>query len=200
MSTSFTYVSRDSKDCSTILNTKQKIYEYVSDNRQITIYEYNPDKKYDISIYIFLDILNSIEISKNALDICNNIGCDDIEIRQKALDFGLTYKNIFNGDNKSHNARKVLDIISCDSNPVLNIKTFKSICFIKWKIFEANEKTKRNKNRYKNKNKVNDDDNISEWIGVLAGLVLYFDEVDETNYNTTKYSKDICKPLTAKDI
>lgn len=195
---SFSYKSKDSKKNSSILNTKQKIYEYISDERQITIHENNPDRSYDISIYVFNDILNSIEISKNALDICNNIGCDDIEIRQKALNYGLTYKNIFNGDDKSYNARKVLDIIGCDVKPIVNIKTFKSICFIKWKIFEANEKNKKNRIIYKNRS--NDDDNISEWIGVLAGLVLYFDELDEINYNTTRYSKDICKSLTVKDI
>jgi hypothetical protein len=202
---SFSYVSRDSKDynsnysgsgsgnsCDTI-NIKQKIYEYNPDKRQITIYEYNPNKKYEISIYIFLDILNKIEISKNALDICNSINCNDIDIRQKALDYGLTYKNIFNGDNTSLNARKVLEIIKCDTKPKINIKTFKSICYIKWKIYEINEKQKK-KNNYK------DEDNISEWIGVLSGLVLYFDELDESNYNTTRYSKDICNPLTVMHI
>ena len=193
---SFSFVSSKNNSTITNIDTKQKIYEYNPDKRQITIYEYKPDKNYDISIYIFLDILNSIEISKNALDICNNIGCNDIEIRQKALDFGLTYKNIFNGENKSYNARKVLEIIGCDTNPKLNGKTFNSICFVKWKIFEANEKNKKTNQ----KNKSNDDDNISEWIGVLAGLVLYFDELDEINYNVSRYSKDICKPLTAKDI
>ena len=193
---SFSYISRDSKNYSiTNVDTKQKIYEYNPDKRQITIYEYNPDKNYDISIYVFLDILNSIEISKNALDICNSIKYDDIEIRQKALDFGLTYKNIFNGDNKSHNAKKVLNIIGCDVKPIINVKTFKSVCFVKCKIFEIKEINKKNKNK-----KSSDNDNISEWIGVLAGLVLYFDEIDEINYNTTKYSKDICKALTVNDI
>ena len=196
---SFSYLSRDSKDYSynSNIDIKQKIYEYSPDKRQVTIFEYNPDKKYDISIYIFLDILNSIEISKNALDICNTLGCNDIEIRQKSLDFGLTYKNIFNGENKSYNARKVLEIINCDTNPKINIKTFNSICFIKWKIYEINEKNKR---RYKNNKNIKDEDNMSEWIGVLAGLVLYFDELDEINHNTSRYSKDICKPITVKDI
>ena len=192
----FTYVSRDSKDYSSIANidSKKKIYEYKPDTRQVTINEYNPNYKYDISIYIFLDILNSFETSKNALDICNSLNCNDIEIRQKALDFGLTYKNIFNGDNTSLNARKVLEIINCDAKPKINIKTIKSICYVKWKIFEINEKHKKENKKY------NVEDNISEWIGVLAGLVLYFDELDEINYNTTKYSKDICKPLIIKDI
>ena len=196
---SFSFVSRNSNEYSSIANidTKQKIYEYSPDKRQVTIYENNPDKKNDISIYIFLDILNSIVISKNALDICNSIGCNDVEIRQKALNFGLTYKNIFNGDNKSYNARKVLEIINCDVNPKINIKTFTSICFIKWKIYEINEK---NKKKYKNNKNIKDDDNISEWIGVLSGLVLYFDELDEINYNTTIYARDICKPMTSKDI
>ena len=61
---------------------------------EITV-EYNPDKKYDISIYKFADLLNSFVTSKNALDICNSIGCYNIEVHQKSLDYGLTYKNVF---------------------------------------------------------------------------------------------------------
>jgi len=153
------------------------------DKRIITINEYNPDIKYDISIYKFVDLLNSISTSKNALDICISLGCNDIEIQQKALDYGLTYKNIFNGENTSINAKKVLDIIKCDVKPNICIKTYKSISYIKWKLFEINKKKSK-------------EDNISEWIGVLAGLILYFDELDEMNFNTTVYSKDICIPLT----
>ena len=197
---SFEFISRDSKDYSSIahIDRKQKIYEYKSDLRQVTIYEHNPDKKYDISIYVFIDILNTIETSKNALDICNSISCNDIEIRQKALDYGLTYKNIFNGENTSFNARKVLEIINSIAKPKININTFKTLSYIKWKIFEINEK---NKIKKINKNIKNiDEDNMLEWIGVLAGLVLYFDELDETNYNTTRYSRDICNPLTIRDI
>ena len=155
----------------------------IIDKRIITINEYNPVKKYDISIYKFADLLNSFVTSKNALDICNSLGCDNIDIQQKSLDYGLTYKNVFNGDNNSVSARKVLDIIKCDIKPKINVKTFKSISYIKWKIIEFNKKIPKS-------------DEISEWIGLLAGLVLYFDELDELNYNTTSYAKDICIPLT----
>lgn len=166
------------------------------DKRNVTIHEYEPDKKYEISIYKFIDILNSIEMSKNALDICNKLGCNNLEIRQKSLDFGLTYKNIFSGDNNSYNAKKVLSIINCDVKPKINVKTYKSICYIKWKIYEINLKNLKNK-LYDN---INIYDNISEWIGVLAGLLLYFDELDNINYNNTRYSFDICKSLTVNDI
>ena len=61
----FTYMSRDSKNFSnfsniTNIDKNQKIYSYSPDIRQVTIFEYSPDKKYDISIYIFIDILISI--------------------------------------------------------------------------------------------------------------------------------------------
>ena len=207
---SFSFVSRDSKDyystygggsssgsssssINNSINTNQKIYDYSPDKRQVTLYDYNPNRKYDISIYVFIDILNSFEISKNALDICNSINCNDINIRQKAMEYALTYKNVFNSDNNSLNARKVLTMIKCDVKPKINTKTLKSVCHIKWKIYEINEKNKK-----RNDNK--DEDNISEWIGLLAGLVLYFDELDEINYNTTRYCKDICNPLTVTDI
>jgi hypothetical protein len=156
-----------------------------TDNRIITINEYNPDKKYDISVYKFSDLLNSFVTSKNALEICNSIGCNSIEIQQKSLEYGLTYKNVFNGDNNSAAAKKVLDIIKCDIKPKTSSKTFKSISYIKWKIIEFNKKIPKT-------------DEIAEWIGLLAGLVLYFDELDELNYNTTTYAKDICIPLTVE--
>ena len=97
------------------------------DKRVITINEYNPDRKYEISVYKFADLLNSFVTSKNSLDICNSIGCNSIEIQQKSLDYGLTYKNVFNGDNSSTSAKKVLDIIKCDIKPKLIVKTYKSI-------------------------------------------------------------------------
>ena len=90
---------------------------------------------------------------------------------------------MFNGDNNSASAKKVLDIIKCDIKPKIIVKTFKSISYIKWKIIEFNKKIPKT-------------DEIAEWIGLLAGLVLYFDELDELNYNTTTYAKDICIPLT----
>jgi len=144
--------------------------------------------------YQRLDKLNSIEISKNALDICNSIGCQNREIREKALEYGITYKNVFNGDNTSSNSKKILEIINCDIKPKINNKTFKTIIYIKWKIHEINLVNLKNKS-YDNNN-----DNISEWIGLLAGLVLYFDELDNINFNTTRYSSDICKPLTINNV
>ena len=196
---SFNYISRDSKDYSSKydnnINNNGINIGIKMDTRIVTINEYNPNKTYDISIYKFVDILNTIEASKNAIDICNNLHCNNTDIKQKALDYGLTYKNIFNGDNNSFNARKVLEIIKCEIKPKINIKTFKTICYVKWKIYEISNKYKQINNHY-----YNDNDNISEWIGVLAGLILYFDELDEINYNTSRYVKDVCKPLTVNDI
>ena len=172
-------------------NTKRKTIENTNiniiDKRIITINEHNPEKQYDFSIYKYSDLLNSITTSKNALDICNSIECNNIDVQQKSLEYGLTYKNVFNGDNTSISAKDALKIINCDVKPIVNIKTYKSISYIKWKIIE----------NYKAK-KINND--IAEWIGLLAGLVLYFDELDELNLNTTTYSKDICMPLNVNMI
>jgi len=144
-----------------------------------------------------IDIINSIDTSKNALDICNSIKCNNIEIRQKALEYGFTYKNIFNGYDNSNDAKKFLDIVSCKSKPKINsIK--KTINFIKWQIYEINQKNIKNKAYDININKL--DNNISEWIGSLSGLVLYFDEIDFMNFNNTNYASDVCKALNANDI
>lgn len=134
-----------------------------------------------------LSILNSIKTSKNALDICNSIGCMNPKIRSFALQYGLTYKNVFNGNDNSQTSKPVLSIIDCKQKPIFNKKIFKSISIIKWNIYEF----KKNKNF----NQL-----CGEWIGVLAGLALYFDELDENAFNKTQYYQDICRNLTIDDL
>lgn len=161
------------------------------DTRIITIKEYEPDKTHDITIYKFVDLVNYIISSKNVLDICNNLNCHNFDMREKATEFCLIYKNIFHGKNMSASSRDFLQIINCDVKPIINTKTYKSVSYIKWKIYESNKK--------KNISKEKEND-LAEWIGALAGILLYFDELDEINFNNTTYYRDICKPFTIYDV
>ena len=49
---------------------------------------------------------------------------------------------------------------------------------------------------YEFKQKKQFDNVTSEWIGILSGIMLYFDEIDEQNYNQTLFLMDVCKPFT----
>jgi len=136
---------------------------------------------------INLSMINSIKTSKNALDICNSISCMDPKIRSLALQYGLTYKNVFNGNDDSQTSKPVLSIINCKQKPIFNNKIFKTISIIKCKIYEF--KIHNNLNQL-----------CGEWIGVLAGLSLYFDELDENAFNKTQYYQDICRNITSDDL
>ena len=136
-----------------------------------------------VSINEFIDILNSIPSSKNAIDICNSIGVKDIYFRNFALQYSITYKEIFKGKNINENSLKLLKTIGFDDKIIINNKIYKNIMYIKSKIYEFKQTQQF--------------DNISaEWIGILSGIILYFDEIDEQNYNQTSFLRDVCKPFT----
>jgi hypothetical protein len=111
----------------------------------------------------------------------------DPKIRSYALQYGLTYKNIFSGNDKSEEGKNILKLIECTANPSFNTKIFKTINIIKWKLYDFK--------KYNNCNQL-----FGEWIGVLAGLILYFDELDENAFNKTQYSKEICRNITIDDL
>ena len=168
-----------------IKNTKQS-------KKTITIYEYNPDRQYEISINKFLEILNNIPTSSNAVDICkyinHNLYDTDIpKFETISTRYSETYKNIFNGNKNSESEQRILHIINCDVKPKINKKTFDSVKYIKMKIHEF-----MNKKQF--------DNLTAEWIGVLAGLVMYFKNIDEFNFNKTNFANEINKTFTIKDL
>jgi len=181
----FSYESKNAKKIAN--NTNRTDSPYSVDSRNVSIYESNPDKTYSISIHKFVDILNSVATSKNALDICNSIGCMDPKIRSYALQYGLTYKNIFSCNDKTDCGKHILKLIETTDKPQFNNKIFKTITIIKWKLYDF--KKNNNYNQL-----------CGEWIGVLAGLILYFDELDENAFNKTQYSKEICRNITIDDL
>ena len=168
-------------------------------NKTVNIikYEHNGNDKYGnpiyisnnqiIGIYEFIDILNSIPSSKNAIEICNAIGLTDIYCKKFALQYSITYKEIFKGKNINDNSLNLLKNIGFDDKIIINNKIYNNIMYIKIKLYE-----------YKQKKQF---DNVSsEWIGILAGICLYFDEIDEQNYNQTSFLRDIYKPFTINNF
>jgi len=159
----------------------------IDDDRIVIIYDEYPNKSYNISIYKFVELLNSVECTKNSLDICNFIGCNNQELRNLSLRYSTSYWSIFKGQTTNESSKKILDFIKCDVKPKQDSKTYKAIMFIKWKILE-----------YKKKQVF--DNYTGEWIGVYTGLVLYFDELDEINFKNTNYVKNMFKPILTSEI
>jgi len=154
--------------------------------QMITVYDSIPSyKKYEITMQSYLTILNSITISKNALEICNFIGCLNTELRCLSAQYTLTYRNIFSSD--SNNNNYILSITKLSIKPIINTNLYKSIIFMKWKLHEF-KKTKTY------------DNSTAEWIGALSGLVYYFSELDELNNNKTNNALLVCRDLTMNDI
>lgn len=140
-----------------------------------------------INISEFVDILNSIPSSKNAIDICNSLGIYDVYCKNYAVQYSITYYDIFKGKNKNNNALQILNTIGFDKKIIFNNNIIRNIIYIKTKLYEFKEKQQF--------------DNVSaEWIGILAGIYLYFDNIDEQNYNHTHFLKDIYKPLTINNF
>ena len=135
----------------------------------------------------FVTMLNNIKTSKNIIDICNSIDLTNPVLKSHASQYGLTYKSIFNGSDVSSNGINLLSIIKCNRQPVININIFKTIAYIKTYILYS-----KLNNKYNNQ--------TSEWVGVLAGLILYFDELDMKNRKKTNNVSKICKELTSNDI
>ena len=164
-------------------------------NKTVTIikYELNGNDKDGNQIFIqnnktvsineFIDILNSIPSSKNAIDICNSIGVKDIYFRNFALQYSITYKENFKGKNINDNSINLLKLIGFDNKIIINNKLYKNIMNIKMKIYEFKQKKQF-------------DNASAEWIGILSGIFLYFDEIDEQNHNKTLFLRDAYKPFT----
>ena len=131
---------------------------------------------YNTNINTDFDI-NNIPSSKNAIDICNAMGFIDPRNRAYATIYSIGYKNIFKGINKSSRSIAILKLIGIEENPTVNDCLTNNIIFIKTKLYGFK------KNRQY-------DNTSAEWIGILAGLMLYFDELDEINNNRTTYMRD----------
>ena len=154
-------------------------YIYNSLNESNTSDIANASKQYTISIANLIEILNSIETSNNVEAICYSIGLSNPFIRANAAKYSITYKSIFKGNCVYDNANYILNIIKCIKNPKTDSRTQQSIIYIKLKIYEFIRKETYN-------------NELSEWIGMLAGLMLYFSEIDDINFinsiKTTQYN------------
>ena len=166
---------------------KKPFFNNKNDLRTVTICEGISNRIYKMSIYDYINYINSFNTSKNAVDICISIGCYDPYLKSAALTYAITYKQIFKGIIHNDKTKKILINIGCDSKPTFNSKIIKTISYIKWQIQE-----------YKNKQIFTV--LCSEWIGVLSGLLMYFDDLDVLSNNKTDYAKQLSKDIIITDL
>jgi hypothetical protein len=140
-----------------------------------------------IEIDKYLKMLNSIVVSKNPIDILNSFIISDVNLKSMSIQYSLIYKNIFKGNIINNTTKEILKYINCTVNPENSNSIRKTIIKIKLKLNELKEKQQN-------------DEVCAEWVGVLSGLALYFDEYDTINFNLTNNLNEIIKPIEETDL
>jgi hypothetical protein len=144
-------------------------------------------KPQTITYQEFVNILNSIDSSTNSIDVANCVGCSNPVFRSYTTQYSLMYWNIFRGNITNNKTLETLKYIKSDVMPKNISSIRKSIMIIKMKIYEF-------------KQKMQYDEDSAEWIGMLSGLLLYLDEVDNINFGQTQLLKGVSKEFTVRDI
>lgn len=141
----------------------------------------------DMELDKYLKFLNDIVVSKNAIDVLNSFTISDVNLKSMSVQYSLIYKDIFKGNIVNNTTNEVLKYINCKINPEKCELIKKTIIKIKLKINEMRDKRQT-------------DEICAEWVGILSGLALYFDEYDITNFNKTNYLDKIMEPIIERDL
>ena len=148
----------------------------------------------EISIYDFVKNINSIASSKNIIDISKSINLSNPSIISYSASEAIKFKSALRGDNTLFIYKHMIEKIKCDINPVINSNLKKSIATIKWKLYDF---------MIKRQEKINNGDTTADyeteiinWLAMLIGIYLYFDEKDELNFKQSTLLDDVCKPMT----
>jgi len=149
--------------------------------------------KEEINMSDFIEKINLIPASKNVVDISKSIELTNIDLISSAAMESTIYKSALKGENKEFTYKIMIKKINCDINPIMGNKLKQSIAIIKWQIY--NFMIQRKEKQINQKKYIEFDIAISKWLGILAGICLYFDEIDETNCKQTTFLNDVCLPL-----
>ena len=147
-----------------------------------------------LSMTDFLSKINKIESSKNIIEVCNSIGLYKPSIISYSASDALHYKTALRGDNNSFIYNYMIKKINCDINPNINYNIKKGIAIIKWKLY--NFMIKREKEKQRLRKDIDYDEEIINWLSLLIGIYLYFDEKDEMNFKQSSLLEEITKPFT----
>ena len=128
----------------------------------------------------FLEGLNNMKLSSNLTDLFQQVGITENNLIDMAkLSNDNTYRFLFNV-NESVYANTweagILKAYDIDSYAQMSEMLFNDIATMKWNIYCA----------YKAQNITH---NIIKFIGVVAGICSYFEQIDKINGSTNYYNK-----------
>ena len=152
----------------------------------------------EYSMTDFVAKINSIESSKNVVDISKSIKLENPSLISYAAIEATKYKSLLRGDKKDFIYKFMINKINCDINPSLNNKLRQSIAITKWKLY--NFMLRRQEDQSKKKDYVEFDISVAYWIAILAGIYLYFDEKDEMNLKQSNLLGEVYKPFTVNSF
>lgn len=152
----------------------------------------------EIPINEFIQKINQIESSKNIIEVCNSIELYKPSIISYAASEAIHYKTALRGDNNRFIYNYMIKKINCDINPSINSTIKKGIAIIKWKLYDF--MIKREKEKRRMRKEIDYDDSIINWLSLLIGIYLYFDEKDEMNFKQSTLLEEITKPFTSNSF
>ena len=182
-------------------NDKQDSNESINSNdNEILKFKYksiiNNESNYfeEISIYDFIKNINSIASSKNIMDISKSINLTNPAIISYSASEALKFKITLRGDNTTFIYKYMIGKVNCDINPIINSNLKKSIATIKWKLYDF--MIKKQEKRNNGDTTADYETEIINWLAMLIGIYLYFDEKDELNFKQSTLLDEVCKPMT----
>ena len=147
-----------------------------------------------MSMNDFISKINQITSSKNIIEVCNSIELYKPSTISYSASEAIHYKTALRGDNNRFIYNYMIKKINCDINPNINSTIKKGIAIIKWKLYDF--MIKREKEKRRMRKEIEYDDSIINWLSLLIGIYLYFDEKDEMNFKQSTLLEEITKPFT----
>jgi hypothetical protein len=142
-----------------------------------------------VSLQEYVNGINSFELSMDALAICNQLGVSKENHWTIAVKSAINYLEALRGNSLNKKERDLLLYYNIGFVPEFSNGLRKNIAYIKWMLF-ASSKLR------------NFDDEFASFVGLLAGVCLYFNEKDlinEQNGRRTQVCKTLCKAYTVNE-
>jgi len=166
--------------------------------KDYTVINNENDENIEIPINELIQKINQITSSKNIIEVCNSIELYTPSIISYSASEAIHYKTALRGENNRFIYNYMIKKINCDINPTINSTIKKGIFIIKCKLYDF--MIKREKEKRKMRKEIDYDDTIINWLSLLIGIYLYFDEKDEINFKQSKLLEEITKPFTSNSF
>ncbi len=145
----------------------------------------------NITIETYVEGINSFELTVDALELCNRLGVRNQNHWNIAVQSAAKFLNALRGVVSMNNKEQdLLNYYKIGLVPVYSKNIRKNIAYIKW-MLSASAKAN------------NFDDEFATYVGMLAGICLYFNEIDvmnASNRNNTQHYRDLCQKYTSTEF